>query len=160
MIREMTNEDWKVVSVIYKQGIDNGTATFETTLPSFEKWDTSHLKECRYVFEKEGEVVGYSVLSPVSSRYAYRGVAELSIYVKEGYKGIGIGTELMKNAIISAEKHGFWTIYSVAFSCNVASINMHKKCGFRMVGYREKIAKNKFGNWQDTTIFEYRNSIK
>ena len=160
MIREMTKSDWQRVSEIYLQGIENGIATFETELPSYEKFDIGHTKECRYVYIKDGQIAGYTVFSPVNSRYAYRGVVELSIYVGNEFKGIGIGQSLMENAIMMAEKHGFWTIYSSAFSCNTASVNLHKKCGFRVIGYREKIAKDKFGNWQDTTIFEYRNAIE
>ena len=156
----MTTDDWKSVSTIYLEGIQSGVATFETTLPSFDKWDANHTKECRFVYEKDSEVVGYTIFSPVSSRDAYRGVVELSIYIKEGFKGMGIGTALLKNAIDEAKNHGFWTIFSVCFSCNKASINLHKKCGFRIIGYREKIAKDIHGNWQNTTILEYRNSIE
>ena len=39
-----------------------------------------------------------------------------------------------------------------------ASEGLHKKCGFREIGYREKIAKDRFGEWQNTTLMEYRAS--
>ena len=117
MIRKMTDQDWQRVSEIYMQGIETGIATFETVLPSYEKWDEVHTKECRYVYVSDGTIAGYTVFTPVNSRYAYRGVVELSIYVGDGFKGRGIGEALMKNALEKAEKHGFWSVYSSAFSC-------------------------------------------
>ena len=158
MIREMRDEDWGSVSEIYKQGLEEGTSTFNTECPSFTEWNEGHVKNCRYVFEEEGKVVGWIALSPSSSRCAYKGCVEKSVYVDRNYRGHGIGTALVNTIIREAEKDGYWSIYSAIFSINKASIALHKKCGFREIGYRERIAKDRFGKWQNTTLMEYRAS--
>ena len=156
MIREMTKTDWERVSEIYKQGLLDGKSTFNTECPSFEEWDKGHIKECRYVYEEEGKVTGWIAISPTSSRSAYRGCVEMSVYVDENYRGKGIGTKLIKKLIEEATNAGYWSIYSAIFSINEASIKVHRKCGFREIGYRERNAKDRFGNWQNTTLMEYR----
>ena len=158
MIREMRDEDWGTVSEIYKQGLEEGTSTFNTECPGFTEWNEGHVKNCRFVFEEEGKVVGWIALSPSSSRCAYKGCVEMSVYVDRNYRGHGIGTALVNTIIREAEKDGYWSIYSAIFSINKASIALHKKCGFREIGYRERIAKDRFGKWQNTTLMEYRAS--
>ena len=158
MIREMRDEDWGTVAEIYKQGLEEGTSTFNTECPSFAEWNEGHLRNCRFVFEEEGKVVGWIALSPTSSRCAYKGCVEMSVYVDRNYRGHGIGTALVNKIIGEAEKDGYWSIYSAIFSINKASIALHKKCGFREIGYRERIAKDRFGKWQNTTLMEYRAS--
>ena len=158
MIREMRDEDWGTVSEIYKQGLEEGKSTFNTECPSFTEWNEGHVKNCRFVFEEEGKVVGWIALSPSSSRCAYKGCVEMSVYVDRNYRGHGIGTALVNTIIREAEKDGYWSIYSAIFSINKASIALHKKCGFREIGYRERIAKDRFGKWQNTTLMEYRAS--
>lgn len=158
MIREMRDEDWGTVAEIYKQGLEEGTSTFNTECPSFAEWNEGHLRNCRFVFEEEGKVVGWIALSPTSSRCAYKGCVEMSVYVDRNYRGHGIGTALVNTIIREAEQCGYWSIYSAIFSINKASIALHKKCGFREIGYRERIAKDRFGKWQNTTLMEYRAS--
>ena len=158
MIREMRDEDWGTVAEIYKQGLEEGTSTFNTECPSFAEWNEGHLRNCRFVFEEEGKVVGWIALSPSSSRCAYKGCVEMSVYVDRNYRGHGIGTALVNTIIREAEQCGYWSIYSAIFSINKASIALHKKCGFREIGYRERIAKDRFGKWQNTTLMEYRAS--
>ena len=158
MIREMRDEDWGTVAEIYKQGLEEGTSTFNTECPGFTEWNEGHIKNCRFVFEEEGKVVGWIALSPSSSRCAYKGCVEMSVYVDRNYRGHGIGTALVNTIIREAEKDGYWSIYSAIFSINKASIALHKKCGFREIGYRERIAKDRFGKWQNTTLMEYRAS--
>ena len=158
MIRAMVEKDWASVSEIYKQGIEGGTATFNTECPSYEEWDAGHLQTCRFVYEEDGKVVGWVAISPSSSRCAYKGCVEMSVYVDQNYRGHGVGTALVKELITQSEKEGFWSIYSAIISINEASIRLHKKCGFREIGYRERIAKDRFGVWQNTTLMEYRAS--
>ena len=158
MIRSMTRDDWERVAEIYKQGLEGGTATFNTQCPSFEEWDNGHTKECRLVDEEDGKVVGWVAVSPTSSRCVYKGCVEMSIYVDKDYRGHGVGTSLVKELLIQSQKAGYWSIYSAIFSINRASIALHKKCGFREIGYRERIAKDRFGEWQNTTLMEYRAS--
>lgn len=159
MIREMRKTDWDSMMRIYRQSLESGTVTFTTDCPSYEEWDAGHIRECRFVYELDGQVVGYTMIAPTSKREPYKGVVELSIFVDEHHLRKGIGTALLKHLCEETEKCGYWTLYAAIFSVNTASIELHKKCGFRMVGYRENIAKDRFGNWQSTTIMERRNGI-
>ena len=156
IIRKMKPEDWDRVFMIYKQGIDSGKATFTTEYPTWDEWDSGHNKPCRYVAVCDNGIVGIVAVSPTSGRSPYRGVVEVTIYVDENHWNKGIGTLLLKKLIQDAPDNGFWCLYSSILSSNENSINLHKKCGFRTIGYREKIAKDKFGNWLDTTVMEYR----
>lgn len=160
MIREMQDKDWESIVDIYRQSLERGDVTFTTECPTYEEWDSAHIKECRYVYVEDGKVVGYTMIAPTSKREPYRGVVEVSIYVDKDYQGRHIGTELLETLCDETEKKGYWTLYSAIFSINVASIELHKKCGFRVIGYRENIAKDKYGQWQNTTLMERRNKIK
>ncbi len=162
MIREMKACDWDKVKKIYEQGLEHGTSTFNTLSPTYEEWDRGHVKECRYVYldQNQEDVAGWIALSPTSPRYAYRGVVEVSIYVDDTYKGKGAGTALLKKLCEESEKAGYWCLYSAIFAMNQASISLHKKCGFREIGYRERIAQDRFGNWQNTILMERRNNIE
>jgi L-amino acid N-acyltransferase YncA len=155
-IREMKQEDWNYVAEIYQQGIDTKIATFQTEVPTYEAWDRSHIPTCRLVAEIDGEVVGWAALSPYSSRCVYAGVAEVSIYIKDNHRGKQVGEKLLKALINAAEKEGYWTLQSGILEINKASQALHKKAGFRMVGYREKIARDHDGVWQNTVLMERR----
>lgn len=152
----MERSDWKRVSEIYTQGLEKGIATFETICPTYEDWDRGHLPICRYVAVEEGKLVGWIAVSPTSSRPAYSGSVEVSIYVDDSCQRNGVGYELMMHLIDAARVNGIWSLYAAIFSVNSASIEFHKKCGFREIGYRERIAKDKFRQWQNTTIMELR----
>lgn len=156
LIREMQEKDWERVKRIYEQGLEKGMSTFNTICPSFEEWNEGHIEECRFVAEIEGSVVGWCAISKTSTRHAYRGVVEVSIYIDEHYQGKGIGSKLMEVLCSEAEERGYWCLYSAIFSINMPSIQLHKKYGFREIGYRERIAKDRFGNWQNTILFERR----
>ena len=155
-IREMLPEDWDRVFEIYKQGIDSGKTTFRTEYPAWEEWDSGHSKRCRFVAVLNGEIVGFVAISPVSAKPHYSGVAEVMVYVDERHWHGGIGTALLKRLVDEAPDNGIWCLYSSIFSDNEKSIKLHDKCGFRTIGYRERIAKDRFGNWVDTTLMEYR----
>lgn len=158
MIRKLEPSDASRVLEIYKMGIDSEHSTFETTLPTWEEWDSRHHTHSRYVYIVDNLVVGWIALSPTSLRYAYRGVAEVSIYIHPKFHGQGIGSKLMEEMIISSEKNGIWTLVSSVFPENVATLRLHEKYGFRKVGYREKVA-NLNGFWKDTIILERRSQI-
>lgn len=93
------------------------------------------------------------------SRCVYKGVAELSIYIDETLRGSGIGTKLLSRIIEEPETHGIWTLQSGVIQDNKASIMLHMKCGFREVGYRERIARNAQVEWKNTVLMERRSSI-
>lgn len=158
-LRDMRREDFDEMMQIYRQSLEKGNVTFTTDVPSYEAWDAAHIAECRYVYEIDGKVAGYTMIAPTSKREPYRGVVELSIFVDNKYLGMGIGTKMLTHLCEETEKRGYWTLYSAIFSVNEASIALHKKCGFRVIGIRENIAKDRFGEWQSTTIMERRNGI-
>ncbi|MDH3321442.1 MAG: GNAT family N-acetyltransferase [Flavobacteriaceae bacterium] len=157
-IKEMTQADWPAVAEIYKEGIETGLATFEKEIPSWEIWDRNHIDTCRLVWVQGDELLGWAALSAVSSRCVYGGVAEVSVYVATKARGKKVGEKLFLALISESERNGFWTLQSGIFSENVASINLHKKLGFRMVGYREKIGQLN-GVWRNTTLMERRSKI-
>lgn len=156
MIRDMKKSDWERVSEIYRQGLETGRSAFRTDCPSYDEWDGSHAKQCRLVYEEGGAVMGWTALTPSSSVCAYRGCAEMSIYLDPNSQGKGVGAQLVGKLLEEARKAGYWTIYSSIISINRPSIALHKKCGFREIGYMERIARDRFGNWQNVTLMEYR----
>ena len=155
IIDEMNPGDWEQVRSIIREGIATGHTTFEADAPSWEKWDAGHLTFARLVARKEDKVLGWAALSPVSQREAYRGVAELSISVKEEYRSRGIGGALLERLIEASEKNEIWMLQAVIFPENTASMKLHLRCGFREVGRRERIGKLN-GIWRDTLLFERR----
>jgi len=157
LIRDMKEEDYIFVSEIYSQGIKTKCATFQTEIPSYEDWDKAHLKYCRLVaVNEENTILGWAALSPTSSRCVYKGVAEVSVYISEEFRGRKIGSILMNDIIDRSETFGIWTLQSSIIERNKSSIELHKKSGFRMVGFRENIAQDVDGNWQNTVLFERR----
>lgn len=155
ILREIQPKDWPLVSKIYEDGIKTGFATFETKVPSYSSWNNAHLKECRFVAEKEDVVLGWAALSPVSSRCVYGGIAEVSVYINENSRGLGIGKLLMQKLIDKSETLGFWTLQSGIFPENIGSIKLHEKMGFRYIGKRERVGKLA-EVWKDNLLFEKR----
>ena len=144
-IRPMEPEDWDVVSEIYSEGIATEHATFQTTCPPYTAWDAFHIKECRLVILDSGELAGWAALRRVDPRWCYRGVAEVSIYVGEKFRGRGLGSRLLTALCDESEKEGYWTLHSTVLQDNTASLGLHTKCGFRVVGRRERIARDCHG---------------
>lgn len=157
-IRNLVPEDWKIVKIIYESGIATGVATFETSAPIWENWNSGHLQFGRFVATIENEIVGWTALSPVSSRCVYGGVAEISVYVSETHRGKGVGKLLLNNLIINSEQNGIWTLQAGIFTDNIASVQLHESVGFRVIGHREKIGKLK-DKWKDNFILERRSKI-
>lgn len=155
MIREMDLSDWPSVARIYSEGIESGHATFETDVPGWEAWDSGHLEDCRLVAEVEGEVVAWAALGPVSPRRVYRGVAEVSLYVGSAARGRQVGSELLAALVECSENAGIWTLQAVIFPENEASIALHARHGFRLVGTRERIGSH-HERWRDTVLLERR----
>ena len=156
-LRELTHDDWPVVKAIYEQGIAYGDATFELEAPSWEDWDRSHLEGHRLVALQDGDVVGWAALAPVSERCVYGGVAENSVYVADAAQGRGTGRALLEELVLRAERDGIWTIQAGVFPENEASIELHRRCGFRVVGVRERIGQH-HGVWRDVVLMERRSA--
>jgi len=154
-VEEMTESDWPAVAEIYRQGLDTGHASFETEVPGYEAWDRAHLERPRLVARLDGDLVGWAALSPVSDRCAYGGVAEDSVYVTTGRTGLGIGRSLLSELVRRAEDEGIWTIQAGLFPENAASLALHERCGFRVVGRRERLGRH-HGVWRDVLLVERR----
>ncbi len=157
-IVDMQPEHSAHVLEIYAQGIAGRLATFETNVPTWEHWDDNHLAQCRLVALLDNHIVGWAALSGVSSRCVYAGVAEVSIYVATEAHGQGVGKGLLQTLVRTSEEAGFWTLQSGILDGNAASIALHEKCGFRVVGYREKLGQLE-GVWRDVTLMERRSQV-
>jgi len=157
-LRALTEDDWTAVADIYWDGMRDGLATFETEVPNWEQWDERHLPGQRIVAELLDEVVGWAALAPASKRRCYAGVAENSVYVAEHVRGRGVGRTLLEALIAKSEAAGIWMIQTSIFPENRASLALHERCGFRVVGTRERIAKRD-GVWRDTVFLERRSKV-
>lgn len=158
MIRNLLKEDYEEVKAIYLQGIATGNATFETKAKEWNVWDSSYLSHSRLVVEEQGLVIGWAALSPISTRAVYAGVAEVSVYIRDGYQGRKIGGFLLEQLVKESEKNGIWTLLSSIFPENQSSIRIHENNGFRTIGVRHKIAQLN-GVWRDTLLMERRSTI-
>ena len=156
-VRAMTAADASAVLAIYAEGIATGVATFETEPPDWPTWDASHLPACRLVAEHEGRTVGWAALTPVSGRCVYRGVAEVSVYVGAAARGRGAGRRLLEELVAASEREGLWTLQAGIFEENAASIALHRACGFREVGRRERLGELN-GVWHDVILLERRSA--
>ena len=154
-IRDLRPGDWPEVAEIFEEGIRTRNATFETVVPAWKEWDAAHLPGHRLVVVGAGGVVGWAALSPVSARACYAGVAEDSVYVVPGRQGQGVGRALLEELVARSERAGLWTLQTSIFPENDASLALHEKCGFRIVGMRERIAKRD-GSWRDAVFLERR----
>lgn len=157
-IEAMTAGDWDEVAEIYRRGLDAGHASFETSVPAFEDWDAAHLADPRLVARLDDRVAGWAALSPVSDRCVYGGVAEDSVYVAPDLGGRGIGRRLLTELVRRAEEAGIWTVQAGIFPENAASLALHERCGFRIVGRRERLGCH-HGTWRDVILVERRSSV-
>ncbi|MFE1322101.1 GNAT family N-acetyltransferase [Kitasatospora phosalacinea] len=155
----MLPEHAEQVLAIYRAGIEEGNATFETEVPAWEVFDAARLPAHRYVaLGPGGEVLGWAAVGAVSSRPAYAGVVEHSVYVHPDARGRGVARLLLAALIDSTEKAGIWTVQSSVFPENTASLALHARAGFRTVGTRERVARH-HGVWRDTVLIERRSPL-
>ena len=154
-VRPLLADDWRAVAAIWAEGIDTRNATFETETPSWESFDRTRHPEHRLVAVEGGEIVGWAALAPVSRRACYAGVAENSVYVAAAARGRGVGRTLMETLVASADAGGIWTIQTGIFPENTASLALHERVGFRVIGRRERLAQLD-GIWRDTLFLERR----
>lgn len=157
MIRSLTTSDWEAIRTIYEHGIATRMATFETTSPSKEEWFSNGIEGTFLGYSEEDRLLGFAKVLPTSNRSCYRGVGEVTIYLHPDASGKGIGTILLHQLIEESERLGFWTLKASIFPENKASLRIHEKCGFRVVGHHEKIAQLD-GIWRDTIIMERRST--
>ena len=155
-LRPLLAEDWPAVRAIFVDGIRSGLASFETEAPTWEEWDAAHT--LRFVAHSGATVVGWAAAGAVSSRWCYRGVVESSVYVAKDVRGRGVGRAVMEELIAEAERGGIWTIQTSIFPENDASVVLHERLGFRVVGVRKRIGKRD-GLWRDTLLMERRSEV-
>lgn len=158
VVRAMADTDADVVLRIYQAGIDEGLASFETTAPAWEIFDAGKLPGHRFVAELDGEVIGWVAVSQVSARAVYAGVVEHSVYVDPAARGRGAGLALLEALLASTDAAGIWTVQSAVFPDNTASLRLHRRAGFRVIGTRERISQRR-GLWCDTVLIERRSRI-
>ncbi|MCF6524791.1 N-acetyltransferase [Streptomyces sp. JJ36] len=152
----LTAEHAEQVLAIYQAGIDEGHATFETAAPSWEVFDSARLPAHRFAaLDADGTVLGWIAASRVSDRCAYAGVVEHSVYVHPHARGRGVAAALLKALIDSTEEAGVWTVQSGIFPENTASLALHERAGFRVIGTRERIGRH-HGRWRDVVLVERR----
>ena len=155
LIRALEEADWSAVRAIYLEGIATGHATFEMEAPAWEAWDATHFPAPRLVAVSDERVIGWAALGRISTRAVYAGEAEVSVYVANGKRGLGVGRALLQKLIADSEVNDIWTLQANIFPENTASLALHKSCGFREVGRRERIGRMK-GLWRDTILLERR----
>ncbi len=155
LIEPMTDSHADAVLAIYRSGIDEGNATFETEIPGWEAFSAARLAGHRFVATECGRVLGWVAVAAVSARGAYAGVVEHSVYVDPLTRGRGVGRALLEVLISSTESAGIWTIQSGIFPENTASLRLHRSAGFREIGVRERIARH-HGRWRDVVLIERR----
>ncbi|MDQ0988475.1 GNAT family N-acetyltransferase [Streptomyces sp. V2I9] len=152
----LTADHAEQVLAIYQAGIDEGDATFETSPPSWEAFDAAKLPDHRFAaVDGSGAVLGWVAASAVSDRCAYAGVVEHSVYVHPSARGRGVASTLLEALVDSTERAGIWTIQSGVFPENTASLAVHRRAGFRVIGTRERIGRH-HGIWRDVVLIERR----
>jgi len=157
-IEPMAARHAAAVLAIYQAGIDEGNATFEERAPAWQEFSAARLPAHRYVAVAGDSVLGWVAASAVSSRCAYAGVVEHSVYVDPGARGLGVGRQLLEALIGSTESAGIWTIQSGIFPENTASLALHQAVGFRIVGTRERLGQH-HGRWRDVVLIERRSPV-
>jgi len=155
MLDGLLARHWEEARAVYLEGVATGHATFETEAPGWEAWDAAHLPFARFVALAADRVAGWAALGRVSARRAYAGVAEVSVYVGREFRGAGAGRQLLAALVEASEANGVWTLQASVFPENAASLRLHRACGFREVGRRERIGKLQ-GRWRDTILLERR----
>ncbi|MEU6020051.1 N-acetyltransferase family protein [Micromonospora sp. NPDC047134] len=159
MLRPMTAADADRVLAIYQAGLDGGQASFETVAPSWAAFDAGRLPAHRLVaVDDAGTLLGWIAVSPTSTRLVYAGVVEHSVYVDPAAQGRGVARLLLDGLIASTEAAGIWTIQSAVFPENTASLALHRRAGFRVVGVRERVARH-HGRWRDVVLLERRSPV-
>jgi L-amino acid N-acyltransferase YncA/DNA-binding transcriptional ArsR family regulator len=154
-VRALEPADWPAVRRIYAEGIATGDATFETEVPTTRTLDAKWLPGHRWVAEVDGQLAGWTAISPTSTRDCYAGVGETAVYVGEDFRGRGVGKTLVHKQVTAADDGDLWTLQTSIFPENRASLALHHSAGYRTLGVRERIAQQ-HGVWRDTVLLERR----
>ena len=158
-VTPMVPEHADAVLEIYQLGIDTGQATFALQAPNWTEFDDGHLSGHRFVAVAGDRVLGWVACSPTSKRAVYAGVVEESVYIHPDGRGRGIGRALLNAVIASTEADGIWTLRAGIFPENAASLALHEKLGFRVIGVTERVGQFRDGRWRDVVLLERRSAV-
>lgn len=156
--RPATEADTPRILAIYEEGLATRNATFETKVPTAKQMRARWLPGQAWVAEIDGEVVGWTAITPASNRECYRGVGETSVYVTETVRGRGVGKALLFTQVTEADAAGMWTLQTSIFPENRASLALHHSAGYRTLAVRTRIAQLD-GVWRDTVLLERRSPL-
>lgn len=156
-LRLATAADAEAIRSIYNHAVSTSTVTFdlvERSVAEQEEWlrarDGAH---AAVVCEEDGEVIGFGSLSPYRDRPAYRTTVEDSVYVHPDHQGRGVGRVILKGLVQTARDHGFHSLIGRVVGGHEASIALHQRCGFEVVGTEHEVGR-KFGKWLDVVIMQ------
>jgi phosphinothricin acetyltransferase len=156
-VRKATMDDLGQITEIYNDAIKKTTATFDTepkTIEEQESWFANHdASHPVLIAEEDGFIVAWASLSQWSDRCAYSGTAEISLYVREGNRGKGIGKQLMKAIIQEGKTAGLHAVIARIAGSNKISADLCKSFGFQYIGTMKEVG-NKFGNLLDVHLMQ------
>lgn len=161
-LRPARRTDAEAIREIYNHEVLNTTATFDLvprSLADQERWlaDRAGAFTAIVAVEAAGtaveEVVGFSSLSPYKERAAYRTSVEDSVYVRRDRNGLGIGRLLLTELLEQAEQNGFHSVFARIEASGAASLALHERCGFRVVGVERETGR-KFNRWLDVVLMQ------
>ena len=155
-IRPFEEADYPAIKDIFQQGIDSGNATFQASASDWAEWDRSKLQDCRLLAYEQQSILGWAAISGSAGHAFFHGLAEISLYVANNAQGQGVGQALMQAMIECSEQHGYWTLVAGIFPENIASLKLHQKNGFRVIGTRERPAQMPDGRWRNVVLLERR----
>lgn len=162
--RVPTKADAAQITRIHKMGLDTGHASFRETAVVWAEFENNYLNDRSVAgvictFEK---ILGWATIMPTSPRAVYAGVGEISIYLDSAAQGRGVGKRLMRDIIDASEAKGYWTLFGHIFPENQASVSLHNKMNFDIIGRRRAIGKMTYGpmagKWRDVLLMERRST--
>jgi L-amino acid N-acyltransferase YncA len=152
----MENGDGAKVLAVFEEALKGNDATFETNVPTWGEWTRLHLPAHRFVAVENSKLIrGWAALSRFSERREYAGVVECYTYVRADVRRTGVGAALLATLIHATEAQDLWTLQAHIFPENEAALGLYRKCGFRVVGTRERIGRHR-GVWRDMVLLERR----
>ena len=158
-IRPAAVADLPFITEIYEHEVRFGTATFELVPPDLAEMTRRFhaLTEGGFpyfVAVLDARVVGYAYAGAYRPRPAYRFTVENSVYLQPAIHRRGIGQQLLQRLIAECEVRGFRQVIAViGDSANAASVGVHSRCGFQMIGTHPNVGL-KFGRWLDTVMMQ------
>lgn len=157
-VRLATIDDAEAIRSIYNREVTGSTVTFDLVPRSLEAqqdWLREHAGAHPAVVAENqaGEIAGFGSLSPYRSRPAYSTTVEDSVYVHHDHRGAGVGGLVLAELVRLAEVHGFHAVMARIVGGHKASIALHERCGFELVGIEREVGR-KFGKWLDVALMQ------